>query len=316
MAEDRERYKELGDFLKTRRKRLTPEQVGLPKGQRRRTLGLRREELAQLAGICVTWYTYLEQGRPIRVSIQVLESLARILQLNEEERTYLFLLAHQQPPPVLPCSTLNSPSTILRAGSLGETVSPTLLRMLENMEGCPAYISDQRFNILAWNQLASIIFGDFSHKSGRERNKVWLMFTQPDYRKLYINWERQAKLTIAQFRAVYGQNIGNEWYKKFVEDLMQISPEFKKWWNDHDVQGIVDGNDEFNHPKAGYMKLDYMSFGVAGNTNLTLKVFTPTPNTDSMAKIKQLLQEDYYSTMMFGEIMPAMNSNLSDISSV
>lgn len=312
MENDRERYKELGNFLKTRRKRLSPDQVGLPNGQRRRTAGLRREELAQLAGICVTWYTYLEQGRPIRVSVQVLESIARILQLDAEERAYLFLLAHQQPPPVqpedetLPAMALRvSPSKISYIQQ--DSISPTLLRLVENMGECPAYILDKCFNVVALNHAASAILGDFSQKSGRDRNKVWAMFTKPSYKQLYVNWECRAKLILAQFRAVYGQNIGNEWYKKFVEDIMKVSPEFKKWWNDHDVQAIVEGNDEFNHPKVGYMKLDYISFGVSGTPNLTLRVYTPIPGTDTAEKIRYLLETARYSTLLFDGLMADMS---------
>jgi uncharacterized Fe-S center protein/transcriptional regulator with XRE-family HTH domain len=307
MVNDRERYKELGDFLKTRRKRLSPEQVGLPVGLRRRTEGLRREELAQLAGIGVTWYTYLEQGRPIRVSAQVLESLARTLQLNAEERDYLFLLAHQQPPPVAneqKNGTSLPEQAVLRAGSnrisyaQQDCISPTLLRTLENLGVCPAYVLDQYFNVLAWNRAASAIFGDFSKTSGWGCSIVWAMFTKPSYRQLYIDWEYQAHLILAQFRAVYGQNIGNEWFKKFVEELMQASPEFKSWWHDHDVEGIVEGDVEFNHPKVGYLKLDHISYGVSGNPNLTLRVYTPIPGTDTADKIKQLLETSRSITLV------------------
>jgi uncharacterized Fe-S center protein/transcriptional regulator with XRE-family HTH domain len=307
MGNDRERYKELADFLKTRRKRLSPEQVGLPSGQRRRTSGLRREELAQLAGIGVTWYTYLEQGRPIRVSSQVLESLARTLLLDAEERDYLFLLAHQQPPPVLNTQqdSISLPAlTTLRVSSSGisnaqrDCISPTLLRMLDNLGLCPAYVLDQCFNVLAWNRAASVIFGDFSRTSGSESNLVWSVFTKPSNRHLYANWESQARSTLAQFRAVYGLNIGNEWFRKFVEDLMQESSEFKKWWLDHDVQGIVEGDVEFNHPKVGYLKLDHITFGVSGNPNLNLRVYTPIPGTDTADKIRQLLETSRYFTLV------------------
>lgn len=307
MNNDRQRFKELGDFLKTRRKRMSPEQVGLPTGGRRRTEGLRREELAQLAGIGVTWYTYLEQGRSIRVSAQVLESLARTMQLDAEERDYLFLLAHQQPPPVtnsngrqegdsLPVASSKASSTRI-SYSQQEGVSPTLLRTLENLGICPAYVLDQCFNVLAWNRAASMIFGDFSKATGQDRNKIWTMFTKPSYRHLYINWEYHARLALAQFRAVYGLNIGNEWFSDFVEELMQSSPEFKGWWHDHDVQGIVEGDVELNHPKVGYLKLDHISYGVSGTPNLTLKVYTPLPGTDSADRIRQLLETSRYITL-------------------
>ena len=307
MGNDRERYKELADFLKTRRSRLSPEQVGLPGGQRRRTSGLRREELAQLAGIGVTWYTYLEQGRPIRVSAQVLESLTRTLQLDAEERDYLFNLAHQQPPPAsdsikdgisIPVMTVLRVSSTRISYAQEDSISPTLLRMIDNLGLCPAYVLDQYFNVLAWNRAASVIFGDFYKLSGSECNIVWAMFTKPSYRHLYANWEYQAKATLAQFRAAYGLNIGNKWYIKFAKDLMQASPEFKSWWHDHDVQGIVQGDVECNHPKVGYLKLDHINFEVSGTPNLNLRVYTPLPGTDTADKIKQLLETSRYITLV------------------
>jgi len=322
LGNDRERYKELGDFLKTRRKRLSPEQVGLPAGQRRRTEGLRREELAQLAGIGVTWYTYLEQGRPIRVSAQVLESLARTLKLDAEERDYLFLLAHQQPPPVSKGyrgEPAQSVAASLQDGSaepayaLHEGISPTLLRTLDNLGICPAYVLDQCFNVLAWNRSADAVFGDFSKTSGRERNQVWSMFTKPSYRQLYADWESQARSTLAQFRASYAVNIGNEWFKKFIEALMRASPEFKSWWHNHDVQGIVEGDVELNHPKVGYLKLDHISYGVTGNHNLTLRVYTPMPSTDTADKIRQLLDASRYITLVKNQTSPDKNLSSNSI---
>lgn len=298
MESNRERYMELGDFLKTRRQRLSPDQVGLPKGQRRRTSGLRREELAQLAGICATWYTYLEQGRPIRVSVQVLENLARILLLDAEERAYLFLLAHQQPPPVLRQKHKSEPDFRKVSTSRKSGISPALLRMLENMGICPAYILDQRFNVLAWNDAAGALFGDFfSHQSGRGLNMVWAMFNNPGYRQLFINWEDRARMTLAQFRVIYGKNIGDVWFKEFIEDIMQASPEFNCWWRDHDIQGVLGGNDEINHPEMGYIKLDYISLGISGNPNLTLQVYTPAPDTDTAKKIKQLLERNHHAAL-------------------
>ena len=320
MKNDRERYRELADFLKTRRKRLSPEQVGLPGGQRRRTSGLRREELAQLAGIGVTWYTYLEQGRPIRVSAHVLESLTRTLQLDAGEREYLFNLAHQQPPPVFNSKkdTMSLPvMSALRVSSTRisyvqeDSISLTLLRMLDNLGLCPAYVLDQFFNVLAWNRAASMIFGDFYKISGSECNLVWAMFTKPSYRQLYVDWEFQAKSTLAQFRAAYGLNIGNEWFRKFAKDLMQANSEFESWWHDHDVQGMVQGDVEFNHPKVGYLKLDHISFEVSGTPNLNLRVYTPLPGTDTAVKIKQLLETPRYITLARDNIITNKNAILN-----
>lgn len=326
MDNDRERFMELGNFLKTRRQRVSPDEVGLPKGQRRRTSGLRREELAQLVGICSTWYTYLEQGRPIRVSAQVLESLARILHLDEGERAYLFLLAHQQPPPVLPEEETADAPTLAKTETSGQTpvrpegvkqVSPALLSLLDSMGICPAYIMDQRFNMLAWNKAAGVVFEELGAQiDGWDRNRLWVIFTNPGYRQFFVDWERRARLTLGQFRVAYGQNIGNEWYKKFVDNLMEVSPEFSKWWHDHDIQGVMEGCDELNHPVVGYMKLDHISLAIPGSHNLTLQVYTPVAGTGTADKIMQLMVRPRHYRSMFFNRGISNNTKLTDIPTV
>ena len=154
--QESQRLQELGDFLRTRRARLAPEDVGLPRGGRRRAPGLRRTEVAQLAGVSVDWYTWLEQGRPITVSTQVLESLVSALRLNAQERAHLFLLAHQQPPP----ARVMEP----------ETVSPTLQRFLDHQGLSPAFVLGRRWDVVAWNEAACVVFGDFRQMTTRERN--------------------------------------------------------------------------------------------------------------------------------------------------
>jgi hypothetical protein len=186
------------------------------------------------------------------------------------------MLAHQQPPPVSPTDR--------------ETVSATLQLLIDNMGTCPAYIVDQRLNVLAWNQAAKVMFGDFSTMSRWERNMVWTMFTKTSYRQLFMDWEDQARRVLAQFRKIYGQNIDNPWFHELIEDLKQASPEFKEWWQYHDVEGNTEGRIEFNHPKVGSLAFEHMTFGVSGNSNLLLKVYTPIPGTVTAEMIKQLLQ--------------------------
>src|SRR5579871_5634459 len=161
-----DRHQELAEFLRSRRARLSPEQVGLSRGLRRRTPGLRREEVASLAGISPEWYTWLEQGRDINVSVQLLESLARALQLDDNERTYLFLLALRQPPPV----EIYSPPTI----------SPALQLFLDQLETTPVCVVDARLNGVARNQAHRVVFGGRDGgRTERERNVIWRMFTYP-----------------------------------------------------------------------------------------------------------------------------------------
>src|SRR5262245_4098334 len=160
-----DRHQELAEFLHSRRARLSPEQAGFSRGTRRRTPGLRREEVALLAGVSPEWYTWLEQGRDINVSVQVLESLARVLQLDDTERTYLFLLALRQPPPV---ETFSPP-----------TVSPTLQLFLDQLGTTPACVVDARLNVVARNRAHCAVFGIYYGQSERERNIIWRVFTQP-----------------------------------------------------------------------------------------------------------------------------------------
>ncbi|MEL7654812.1 MAG: helix-turn-helix transcriptional regulator, partial [Bacillota bacterium] len=212
MNSEKQRYIELADFLKTRRAKILPSQVGISSATRRRTPGLRREEVAQLAGIGVTWYTWLEQGRPIRVSNQVIESLSRVLLLNKQERIHLHLLANQPLPAEIP-------------GYHG-VISPILQHVLDSMALCPSLIADQRWNVIGWNKAACVILGDFSKMSVRERNIVWSMFMDGKFKQLYVDWEHHAKGLLGRFRSTCGQYIEDSWLTQFIDDLKKESKEF------------------------------------------------------------------------------------------
>lgn len=208
------RYQELSDFLKTRRAKISPAQVGLPMGSHRRTPGLRREEVASLAGIGITWYTWLEQGREIQVSAQVLESLRRVLMLNAEETRHLYTLAHQVAPMDIPAQQ--------------QTVSPMLQRMLDSLAHSPALILDTRWNLVAWNNAAKIVLIDFDTIRAEDRNCVWLMFTNSEYKKRFTEWDKQAQGLVARFRAECSKYIEDPWVIEFVEKLKRKSPDFTK----------------------------------------------------------------------------------------
>jgi transcriptional regulator with XRE-family HTH domain len=277
MMTDSQRHKELADFLKTRRLRLTPQAAGLPlQASRRRTKGLRREEIAALSGVSLAWYTYLEQGRPIRVSEQVLESIARTLQLDSDERNYLFLLASQ-----------------LLSGDPAfeeeESVPPSLQYMLDELHACPAYITGNRWDILAWNRMACEIFGNFAEMDSSRRNLLWRTFTDPGYRRLFVDWETMAKRLLAQFRIHFAKNIDDPWYNEMVEKLKQNSVEFEEWWQRHEVIGIPAGKKEIYHSQAGLLTLQFHRLLVAEQPDLSLTVFTPYPGTDTGEKLKSLI---------------------------
>ncbi len=271
------RYKELGDFLKTRRAKILPSQVGLPSGTRRRTPGLRREEVAQLAGIGLTWYTWLEQGRPIRVSAQVMESLCRILLLDKQERIHLYRLANQPVPTDIP-------------GNQG-TVSPILQHVLDSLLLCPSFIADQRWNVLAWNKAACLLFGDFNEMNARQRNVVWAMFTDDYFKELYDDWDKHAKSLLGRFRATCGKYIEDLWLNQFIEDLKVQSTEFNLWWPLHEIQNDSGIYKHFNHPAAGRMDFESSCFDLPDNSGFRLFIHVPLPETNTAAKMRTLLGE-------------------------
>lgn len=266
------RYKELADFLKTRRAKISPSDVGLSSDSRRRTPGLRREEVAQLAGIGLTWYTWLEQGRNIHVSNQVIESLSRVLMLDKQERVHLYRLADQPLPQEVP-EGLNA-------------VSPILQHVLDSLTLCPSFIADQHWNVLAWNKAASFILGDFTKMSGIHRNVVWGMFTEEYYKRLYLHWDLHARSLLGRFRSSCGKYIEDHWFIKLIEDLKAISPEFSMWWPLHDISDDSGVYKQFNHPVAGNLEFESNCFDVADNSGLRMFVHVPAPGTNTAEKMK------------------------------
>lgn len=275
MNNEKYRFEELADFLKTRRARILPSQVGLPSGTRRRTPGLRREEVAQLAGIGLTWYTWLEQGRPIRVSEQVIESLARVLLLDRQERGHLYMLANQPIPADMP--------------EYGGTVSPILQHVLDSLTLCPSFIADQRWNVVAWNRAACAVLGDFNSMNARQRNVVWAMFTDDYFKRLYADWEKNAKSLLGRFRSTCGKYIEDPWLSCFIEELKSESPEFRQWWPLHEIQDDSSVYKEMNHPVAGSLNFESSSFDVPDHSGLKLFVHVPNPKTETAEKMEKLL---------------------------
>lgn len=271
------RLVELAQFLKTRRARISPEQAGLPHGGRRRTPGLRRGEVAQLSGVSVDWYTWLEQARNIQVSTPVLDSIARALQLDSNERNHLFMLALQQ----LPADLTPAESTI----------SPAVQSFLDLQGTSLAYVTDQRLNIVAWNRAASLIYGNYEAMSTRERNTVWRTFTSPYVRQLLQeNWEAHARHRLAQFRISYGKFAGDPWWMEIIEELNQASPDFRAWWPKHDVLNGPEGKKINHHPTAGLLVFDQISFFVSDASHLTVTINLPS-NDDTTSKLSKLLSE-------------------------
>lgn len=273
---DQERRKELAHFLRTRREHISPEAVGLSGGSRRRTPGLRREELALLAGIGVTWYTSLEQGRDITVSAQVLESLARVLDLNAVERNHLFLLARQQQP--------TDPYPFTTA------ISPALQYILDSMGTSPAYVANPRGDLLAWNQAMECLYQtDLGALPFRERNILRLMFTHPLTRVLLVNWEKAAQGLLALFRASTERYVGEPWLKALVAELECASPEFRVWWPQHAIQATYTGKKELNHPLVGRLVLQPTTLQVTDAPDLRMVIYMPVAEANTARKLAQLV---------------------------
>lgn len=272
---EQERLHELARFLKTRRARLSPEQAGLPNTGRRRTPGLRRSEVAQLAWISVDWYTRLEQGRDIQVSTQVLDNIASALQLNPTERQHLYLLALQQLPTDLTQTT--------------SFISPMLQNFLDQQGTSPALVMDQQLNIVAWNKASKLIYGDYEAMSQRDRNALWRTFNSPYIRQLLQeNWEAHARHRLAQFRANYGKFTGDPGWIALIDELYAISEPFRTWWQEHDVVIGPEGKKINYHPAVGRLEFDQLSFLVSNAPHLTVIINMPS-NEETITRIQELL---------------------------
>lgn len=280
MANRLDRYEELSRFLRTRRERMTPEEAGLPESGRRRTPGLRRGEVALLADVGLDWYTYLEQGRHINVSAEVLDRIAEVLRLDESERRHLFYLARKQ----LPLIETKKPSK----------VTPALQRYLDSQNLSPANVMDARMNILAWNEAYCALNGDLAAMSERERNFVWMTFTSPRFR--YIKgdqWELHARRIAANFHAGYARHVDDPWWSEQFEALSQASSEFREFWDAQEVLDAIDAPKALRCPNLGILNFDLVSFQYLDDSNLTVSVHVPHP--DGTVEKMQRLLSDYQS---------------------
>lgn len=217
---------ELATFLRTRRERLSPHEVGLPSGGRRRTPGLRREEVAALSGVGLTWYTWLEQGRDIGVSTAFLDNLSRVLKLDASERRHLFLLAHERPP--------------TDPGKTWCVVPPLIHRLMDDIPQHPAYVLNLRWDVLAYNERANHLFNFEQHPPER-RNLLWILFTDPALRKVFSYWDNEAPQILSSFRRDYAQASQETDIRELVDELKKVSPDFNKWWKQHDVHAPCNG---------------------------------------------------------------------------
>ncbi|HEY0935975.1 MAG TPA: helix-turn-helix transcriptional regulator [Trebonia sp.] len=255
------RRTELAAFLRSRRERISPEDVGLPAGSRRRTAGLRREELAQLAGVGVTWYTWLEQGRPINASVQVLDSIARTLRLDAVERGHLFRLA-DVPGAAGPADCPECP------------LPPEVQRILDALP-YPASVLTERFDLLAWNRSYAALFPRLTAAPAGERNTLLSCLTSPPCCSALREQDKYSATLVAQLRVSYGRHVGDPAWTHFVRRLEALSPDFAAAWAAHDVAQPASHVKHFRHPTLGTITARSTSFAVAAVPGTRMVVYTP-----------------------------------------
>ncbi|HJZ46627.1 MAG TPA: helix-turn-helix transcriptional regulator [Roseiflexaceae bacterium] len=270
------RRMELASFLRSRRERLRPEHVGLPLRPRRRTPGLRREEVAELIGIGVTWYTWLEQARPIHVSADVLEQVARVFGLSSDERAYLFQLAQRSLPPAVP--------------EPHEVVRPVFRDVLSALEPSPAHIRDRSWNVLAWNRAETCLV-DWQAYAASERNIIWHHFTNPRFRQLMVNWDRETRSVLSEFRLESGQHAEDGWLRTLIGHLHEVSAEFRAWWPLHEVRRERELPIEFQHPDVGRLILQPVTVVFTTEPQLAMRILMPLPEADTAAKLHALMKQ-------------------------
>ncbi len=263
---------EFADLLRSRRDRLQPADVGLPAGSRRRTRGLRREEVAQLAGVSATYYTFLEQGRDVRPSHQVLAALAGALRLSAAERNHLYQLARVSPP--------------ADDSTLAESVAPAVADMVARLDPFPAYVKGRRWDVLAANRAARALFADWPACPPEDRNMLWWAFTDPAARKVYVDWETEASAMLARFRTAAARRPDDPDFADLIDRLHRASPEVRRWWPRHDVLPVAGGTKRLHHPALGAVTFQHAVLLIADQPDQALVSFSSAEvNPDQLARL-------------------------------
>lgn len=267
---------ELSEFLRSRRARLQPEDVGLPQlGRHRRVPGLRREELAQLAGVSVAYYTRLEQGNGRNVSTEVLDAIARALRLSDAERDHL---THLAKPKQKKHRRMGRP----------QQLRPAVQHLMDAMEGVPAYVVGRRLDILGWNRMARALLGDLAALPPQERNVARLVFLDPNARDLYVDWECKATEVVSVLRMYAGCSADDPQLPGLIGELSVRSEEFRKLWAAHTVQDKGHGTKRLHHPLVGEMTLAYETMKLPDDHDLSLVTYHAEPGTRSAESLRLL----------------------------
>ncbi|MFI9104245.1 helix-turn-helix transcriptional regulator [Streptomyces fildesensis] len=268
-----QRRTELAAFLRSRRARITPADVGMPPGLRRRTPGLRREEVAQLAGVGVTWYTWLEQGRPINASVQVLDAVGRVLQLDVTEREHLYRLA--------------GVPFVRQDVSDAEVVGEEVQGILDALDPLPAVVYSSRYDVQAANAAYRDIWPATTFVPRAERNVLLKLFTIPECCSSMVNSDEELPRMVGQLRAAYGRHVGEPGWETFIARLIHESPEFAQMWARGDVASPGSRLKVFRHASVGLINLTSVSLAIDGMAEHRIVVYTPADDA-SRAQIERL----------------------------
>lgn len=261
IATSEQRRRELADFLRTRREKIKPEQVGITQLARRRTPGLRREEVAEFAGVGTTWYTWLEQARDIQPSAEVLHRLSQALQLNPAEVRHLYALAGKAAPVGIEMS--------------GEILSPSLERLIAEGVQVPVIVLGQRWDVVGMNKLAEEIIPGFFQLPEEKRNWLYYIFRGEGAKEHVSDWETNARRLIAEFRASLAESLDHPWVLELIDLLKAESPEFARWWREHDVRDKAPIIVEINLPDRGKLVFERTVLQPYENSRLKILVFIP-----------------------------------------
>jgi transcriptional regulator with XRE-family HTH domain len=275
-----------GNYLRDRRTKLDPAAFGIPL-TRRRTPGLRREEVAQRANVSATWYTWLEQGRGGAPSADVLDRIARAMMLTDVEREHLFLLGLGRPPE----ARYHAP----------DGITPRLQRVLDTLEYSPAFIRTATWDVIAWNNAAAVVLTDYSTLPDGQRNVLRLMFHNSRVRAAQSNWQNVARYVVASFRADVARAGAARNVQSLVDELCATSPEFAAMWRDNDVKGHGEGHKVLQHPVAGPLSMEFSAFAVDGRPDLNMVIYNPATPADA-DKIRALLKSQSKRAHLSGVI--------------
>ena len=265
---------DLADFLRGRRAALTPHDVGLAPGARRRTQGLRREEVALLANVSVSWYTWLEQGRPINASVDVLHALADALRLDEVERNHLLTISKRSSRESLINEWTDAPTSVVG--------------LIDALLPAPAYVLGPRWEMLAWNNAFLMLYPQIATLPMRERNLVWIVFADRDARSLIGDWNVEARRVLSQFRAETVSIRDDQALDDLITRLHATSPEFALWWSRHDVGGFESHRRVFHHAVAGTLQFETQQLIPSGEPDLRIVVHLAIANDDSASRLARV----------------------------